>query len=79
VILSTHLLGEIENVCDRVEIMQQGRLIYGGSSASMMQYGNGKMTLEEVFLDITENHAAAGNSAARNLAPENPVTAEPAP
>jgi ABC-2 type transport system ATP-binding protein len=58
VILSTHLLSEVESVCDRVEIMQRGKLIFSGSSASMMQHGNGKMTLEEVFLDITGNHAA---------------------
>lgn len=40
VILSTHLLSEVENVCDRVEIMQKGRLIYGDSSARMQQYGH---------------------------------------
>lgn len=39
VILSTHLLSEVESVCDRVEIMQHGRLIYGDSSASMQHYG----------------------------------------
>jgi len=39
VILSTHLLGEVENICDRVEILQKGRLIYGDSSARMQQYG----------------------------------------
>jgi ABC-2 type transport system ATP-binding protein len=40
VILSTHLLGEVENICDRVEIMQKGRLIYGDSSARMQAYGH---------------------------------------
>ncbi|MBI5659207.1 MAG: ABC transporter ATP-binding protein [Nitrosomonadales bacterium] len=40
VILSTHLLGEVESVCDRVEIMHHGRLIYGDSSARMQQYGH---------------------------------------
>lgn len=40
VILSTHLLSEVENVCDRVEIMQNGRLIYGDSSAHMQQLGH---------------------------------------
>jgi ABC-2 type transport system ATP-binding protein len=40
VILSTHLLSEVENVCDRVEIMQKGRLIYGDSSVRMQQYGH---------------------------------------
>ena len=39
VILSTHLLGEVESICDRVEIMHHGRIIYGDSSARMQQYG----------------------------------------
>lgn len=38
VILSTHLLGEVQSVCDRVEIMQHGRLIYGDTSARMQKY-----------------------------------------
>jgi len=61
VILSTHLLGEVESVCDRVEIMQQGKLIYGDTSANMKNYGDGKMTLEETFLEITENNANSRN------------------
>lgn len=40
VILSTHLLGEVESICDRVEIMHNGRLIYGDSSLHMQQYGH---------------------------------------
>ncbi len=40
VILSTHLLGEVESVCDRVEIMQHGKLIYGDTSARMQRYGS---------------------------------------
>ena len=59
VILSTHLLGEVENICDRVEIMHQGSLIYSDSSEHMRQYGNGQMKLEEVFMQITGNQAAA--------------------
>jgi len=39
VILSTHVLSEVESVCDRVEIMQHGKLIYGDTSARMQQYG----------------------------------------
>jgi hypothetical protein len=35
--------------------MQHGRLIYSDSTANMTQYGNGEMTLEEVFLEITTN------------------------
>jgi ABC-2 type transport system ATP-binding protein len=38
VILSTHLLSEVENVCDRVEIMQRGKLIYSDTSVGMQHY-----------------------------------------
>ena len=40
VILSTHLLSEVESICDRVEIMQHGKLIYGDTSAHMQQHGS---------------------------------------
>lgn len=40
VIISTHLLSEVESVCDRVEIMQHGKLIYGDTSAHMQQHGS---------------------------------------
>jgi ABC-2 type transport system ATP-binding protein len=57
VILSTHLLGEAESLCDRIEIMQQGSLVYSDTSAHMLQAGEGKMKLEEVFLSITGHPA----------------------
>jgi ABC-2 type transport system ATP-binding protein len=40
VILSTHLLGEVQSVCDRVQILQQGRLIYSDTSAHMQLHGS---------------------------------------
>ena len=40
VILSTHLMSEVQSVCDRVEIMQHGRLIYGDTSVRMQHYGH---------------------------------------
>lgn len=39
VILSTHLLSEVENICDRVEIMQHGQFIYGDTSVRMQALG----------------------------------------
>jgi ABC-2 type transport system ATP-binding protein len=56
VILSTHLLAEVENVCDRVHIMQQGRLIYGDTTAAMASYGGEPGKLEDSFIRITEPH-----------------------
>lgn len=55
VILSTHLLNEVESLCDRVIILKQGRLIYSGSSAEMLTTGN----MEQAFLQITENGASS--------------------
>jgi len=40
VILSTHLLSEVENICDRVEIMQNGQFIYGDTSVRMQSLGH---------------------------------------
>jgi len=62
VILSTHLISEAESICDRVEIMQNGRLIYGCSKQDMMQLGNGRMELEAIYIQMTENRAP-GNPA----------------
>ena len=73
VILSTHLLAEVESLCDRVEIMHQGRLIYGDTSVRMKQFGNGQMKLEDIFMEITQKHAAevpgAENGSNREQAP----------
>ena len=55
VILSTHLLNEAESLCDRVIILQKGRLIYSGSKEEMMTNGN----MEQAFLQITEQEAAS--------------------
>ncbi|WP_246487379.1 ABC transporter ATP-binding protein [Ferrigenium kumadai] len=56
VILSTHLLGEVESVCDSVQIMQHGKLIYGDTTSALMSYGGEPGKLEENFIRITEPH-----------------------
>lgn len=54
VIFSTHLLGEVESVCDRVHIMQEGRLIYGDTTAALASHGGEPGHLEENFIRLTE-------------------------
>ncbi len=54
VILSTHLLSEVESICDRVEIIQDGKLI-------LEQLPPLQATLEEVFAKIT--HEKTGDEA----------------
>ncbi len=44
VILSTHILPEVEAVCDRVQIMHHGNLVYSDSIAALQQY-HGSRTL----------------------------------
>ena len=41
VILSTHILPEVETVCDRVEIMHQGRFVFGDSIAALGRFTQG--------------------------------------
>jgi len=40
VILSTHILPEVEAVCDRVQIMHHGNLIYGDTIAALKDFEN---------------------------------------
>jgi ABC-2 type transport system ATP-binding protein len=58
IVLSTHSISEVESVCDRIEIMQDGCLVFGGAKEDLMHYGNGRMNLEEIFIQLTEYHAS---------------------
>ena len=52
IVLSTHQLTVVEDVADRVAIMNQGRLIEVGGLAELRQrHGGGR--LEEVFFQLT--------------------------
>ncbi|MGA7750724.1 MAG: ABC transporter ATP-binding protein [Gallionella sp.] len=71
VILSTHLLGEVESVCDRVEIMHHGKLIYSDTSAHMQQYGrvSGFIISLRNPPGLSELQAIAGVSSVEQLSP----------
>ena len=45
VILSTHILPEVEAVCDRVQIMHHGELVYGDTIAALKQFERGTTVL----------------------------------
>ena len=45
VILSTHILPEVEAVCDRVQIMHHGALVYGDTIAALKQFESGATLL----------------------------------
>ncbi len=54
VLLSSHLLHEVEHVCDSVAILSRGRLIAQGKVADLVQSGGG----ERVSLRTTDNARA---------------------
>jgi ABC-2 type transport system ATP-binding protein len=58
VFFSSHELGEVETVCDRVGIMHEGELKAEGRVEDLMREHN--MNLEQVFLKIIGYAAAAG-------------------
>lgn len=51
VILSTHILSEVENVCDRVQLMHKGSVVLDQTVAQLHQQG---CNLEMVFTQLTQ-------------------------
>jgi lipooligosaccharide transport system ATP-binding protein len=51
-IVTTHYMEEAERICDRLVIMDGGRIVAEGSPAELLERF-GEATLEEVFLHIT--------------------------
>ena len=64
VFLNTHILYDVEEICDEVGIIHQGKLLYSGS---VKEFCAGK-PLEERFMEIVEAHEAAEHSAAPAIA-----------
>lgn len=54
VILSTHLLGEVESICDRVEILHGGALVYSGTTVDLDKLNGEAGQLEANFIRLTE-------------------------
>ena len=54
VFFSTHVLEVAEKLCDRIGIINKGKLVYEGTMEQIKEtYPN--LTLEEIFLEITKN------------------------
>lgn len=53
VILSTHLLSEVESVCDRVQIMHQGSMVLDETLLGLQQQD---VSLETVFAQLTHTN-----------------------
>ncbi|WP_160691816.1 ABC transporter ATP-binding protein [Clostridium sp. C2-6-12] len=55
VIFSTHVLEVAEKVCDKVAIINKGQLIFNGTLRDMHTQFKENESLEEMFLEMTEN------------------------
>ncbi len=53
VIFSTHILSEVENVCDRVLIMHQGDIVFDRKMGDIHQQ---QIHLDAIFTDLTQKH-----------------------
>jgi sodium transport system ATP-binding protein len=53
VIFSTHVMSEVEKLCDRVGIVHGGKLLAEGTVAELRQR-HGKQDLEDIFVEVVE-------------------------
>jgi ABC-2 type transport system ATP-binding protein len=53
VFLSTHILEIAERMCDRIGIIDRGRLIAVGTMDELRALGKGERNLEDIFLGLT--------------------------
>jgi sodium transport system ATP-binding protein len=53
VIFSTHLMSEVEKLCDRIGIIHDGRMLAEGTLADLRQRF-GKQDLEDIFVEVVE-------------------------
>ncbi len=56
VILSSHILSEIEEVCDHVLIISKGKLVLSDNTEHLLEEHNDE-SLEDVFLELTDESA----------------------
>lgn len=55
VFFSTHVLDVAEKLCDRVGIINKGKLVFVGTFEEMKNKFKENTSLEELFLEITED------------------------
>jgi ABC-2 type transport system ATP-binding protein len=53
VMLSTHILEIAQNMCDRIGIINKGKLVATGTMEELRQLGQGENSLEDIFLGLT--------------------------
>lgn len=55
VFFSTHVLEVAEKICDRVAIINQGKILYVGSVENIKEKSQENKDLESIFLELTKN------------------------
>src|SRR5260370_1239634 len=68
VLLNSHLLSEVERVCDRVAIMARGRILEEGPMQELVPEGR---TLEEVFMALLDVKAQSREAGLPGFMAEN--------
>ena len=53
VFVTTHILEIAERMCDRIAIINQGKLIAVGTMEQLRAMGQGESSLEDIFLSLT--------------------------
>nr|KAB0647957.1 ATP-binding cassette domain-containing protein [Aerococcus sanguinicola] len=70
VLISSHLLSEMEQLVDDLCIMNRGHQLYEGSLADLKAQAGGQESLEDLFLNLimADNHGQGGSSHVKSLA-----------
>ncbi len=59
IIYSTHIMREVERLCDRIAIMYRGHIVAEGTLASLLEE-HGEQDFEELFFQLIARHDKAG-------------------
>ena len=60
VVVSSHMLAEVEQTCDHVVVMARGRVLLSESTATLT--GDGRRRLEDAFLDLLDAETAGATA-----------------
>ena len=55
VFFSTHVLDVAEKICDRIAIINKGKLLFFGDLAQMQEHFRRNESLEKMFLELTDD------------------------
>jgi ABC-2 type transport system ATP-binding protein len=79
VLLNSHLIGEVERVCDRVVILDKGRVAASGTLPELLGRRELRLRLDSLTAEAEERLAAAGRviRSGNSLTVELPVDEEP--